>query len=217
MPDHRYPKQCYNMLRSLSDSGKINWASKVRSLLYKYGFGYVWEANTVGDGLHFVNIFRQRIKDCFEQQWHSDIEDSPKALHYKYFKLILEVEYYLSIDLPFLYRKILANFRCSGHCLMIEKGRHQNIERNLRFCQICLQRNVYVVEDEFHFFFVCPAYEEIRKLYFKPQWNRGIITTNKFYSIMSSQEKLSILSVCKFLVSAFSYRKELLQQLEIAT
>ena len=79
MPNHRYPKQCYNMLRSFSDSGKINWA---------YGFGYVWEANTVGDGVHFVNVFRQRVKDCFVQQWHSNIENSPKALYYKHFKFI---------------------------------------------------------------------------------------------------------------------------------
>ena len=214
MPNHRYPKQCYNMLRSFSDSGKINWASKVRSLLYRYGFGYVWEANTVGDGVNFVNVFRQRVKDCFVQQWHSDIENSPKALYYKHFKFILEVESYLKIDLPFLYRKILANFRCSGHCLMIEKGRHQDVDRSLRFCQICLQRNAYVVEDELHFFCVCPAHEEIRNIYFKPHWIRGILTVDKFYSIMSSPEKSSILSICKFLLSAISYRQELLLQFE---
>ena len=38
MPNHRYPKQCYNMLRSHAAVGKVNWASNVRSLLYRYGF-----------------------------------------------------------------------------------------------------------------------------------------------------------------------------------
>lgn len=161
-----------------------------------------------------MSLNRQRVKDCFLQQWHSDIENSPKALYYKHFKFILEVESYLKIDLPFLYRIILAKFRCSGHCLMIEKGRHQDVDRSLRFCQICLQRNAYVVEDEFHFFCVCPAYEEIRNIYFKPQWIRGILTVDKFYSIMSSPEKSSILSICKFLLSAISYRQELLLQFE---
>ena len=33
---------------------------------------------------------------------------------------------------------------------MIEAGGHQNIDRNLRFCQICLKRNVYIVDGEFH-------------------------------------------------------------------
>ena len=58
---------------------------------------------------------------------------------------------------------------------MIEKGRHQNIERNLRFCKLPLKRNVYSVEDEFHLFCVCPFYKDFRNLYFKPI----------FYSILS--------------------------------
>ena len=102
MPNYRYPKQCYNMLRSLASSGKINWASNVRLLLYKHGFGYVWEADTISDASRFINLFRQRLADCFTQQWHSEVGESPKALHYKHFKLILEVEPYLNIDLPFV-------------------------------------------------------------------------------------------------------------------
>ena len=64
MPDHRYPKQYYNMIRSLSDAGKTTWASHVRTLLYKYGFGYGWEANTIGNINAFVKVFKQRLKDC---------------------------------------------------------------------------------------------------------------------------------------------------------
>ena len=211
MPNHRYPKQCYNMLRSLSEAGKLTWASHMKALLYKHGFGYVWEANTVGDINRFVDVFKQRLKDCCLQAWHSDICESPKSIHYSKFKEILEIETYLTIDLPYLLRKVLANFRCSGHSLMIEKGRHQNIERNLRFCKLCLKRNVYSIEDEFHLFCVCPFYKDFRDLYFKPQWNKDIITTNMFYTIMSQTDKHSIMSISRFLVSAFSYRKELLQ------
>ena len=94
---------------------------------------------------------------------------------------------------------------------MIEKGRHQNIERNLRFCKSCLKRNVYSIEDELHFSCVCPFYKDFRYLYFKPQWNKDIITINMFYTIMSQTDKHSIMSISRFLVSAFSYRKELLQ------
>ena len=67
MPDHRYPKQCYIMLKSLSDAGKITWATQVKNLLYKYGFGYVWEANTVGDMNVFIKKFKQRLIDCCQQ------------------------------------------------------------------------------------------------------------------------------------------------------
>ena len=54
MPNYRYPKQCYNMLISLASSVKTNWASNVRLLLYKHGFGYVWEADTIGDASRFI-------------------------------------------------------------------------------------------------------------------------------------------------------------------
>ena len=199
------------MLRSLASSGKINWASNVRLLLYKHGFGYVWEADTIGDASRFINLFRQRLADCFTQQlWQSEVEESPKALHYKHFKLILEVEPYLNIDLPFVYRKVLANFRCSRHSLMIEAGRHQNIDRYLRFCQMCLKRNVYIVEDEFHFFLVCPAFDDIRELYFKPEWKNALTTKQTFYNIMSSNARIDILSVSKYLLCSFSLRKDLL-------
>ena len=63
---------------------------------------------------------------------------------------------------------------------MIEAGRHQNIDHNLRFCQMCLKRNVYIVEDEFHFFLVCPAFDDISELYLKPEW-KNAITTNKHF------------------------------------
>ena len=58
---------------------------------------------------------------------------------------------YLFIDLNFLCKKSLAIFRCSSHNLLIEKGLHQNIEKEYIFCPFCLERNVYSVEEEFHF------------------------------------------------------------------
>ena len=51
---------------------------------------------------------------------------------------------------------------------MIEKDRHMQVEREIRFCPFCLERNVYSIEDEFHFFMVCTAYEELRNMYFHP-------------------------------------------------
>ena len=53
----------------------------------------------------------------------------------------------------------LIFIRGSAHKLRIEDGRYRNIERNNRLCQYC-QMNV--IEDEFHFLLVCPAYRQIR-------------------------------------------------------
>ena len=49
MQDTRYPKSCYKMLKSLDETGRLNWASKVRVLLYTYGFGYVLISQDIGN------------------------------------------------------------------------------------------------------------------------------------------------------------------------
>lgn len=34
MPNHRYPKQTYNMLRDLDQTGRVTWATHIRGLLF---------------------------------------------------------------------------------------------------------------------------------------------------------------------------------------
>ena len=45
----RYPNKFYKMLRNLDESGRITWALKVKNLLFRNGFGYVWHVEDVGD------------------------------------------------------------------------------------------------------------------------------------------------------------------------
>ena len=95
----------------------------------------------------FLKVFTQRIKYVFTQKWHSYINETPKALHYKRLKSLLTPELYLNTDISYVLKKTLSNFRCSSHDLMIEKGRHLSIDRNFRFCQICEKQNIYIIED----------------------------------------------------------------------
>ena len=74
---------------------------------------------------------------------------------------------------------------------------------------------MYIAEDEFHLFLVCPAYEAIRELYFKPDWKNSITTKQTFYNIMSSNAKSDILSVTKYFLSSYSHRKELLHNVKL--
>lgn len=114
-----------------------------------YGFGYVWISQTVGSPEFLLNLFSQRLKDNLLQNWQGKISHMSKAVQYKHFKTLLHIEKYLIIDLSFEYRGALANFRCSAHELMIEKGTHMGIDRSYRNCPFRLKRNVYVVQDEF--------------------------------------------------------------------
>ena len=83
MPNYRYPRQCYQMLRSLTEADKITWATYIKKLLFEYGFGYAWIADEVGDINSFLSNFTQRIKDISLQNWRSSINNSSKADHYK--------------------------------------------------------------------------------------------------------------------------------------
>ena len=152
MNNNRYPKQCYYMLFRMDETGKTTWATYVKNLLFSYGFGHVLIVHDVGNIDEFLKAFSQRIKDCYTQKWFADLNESPKALHYRYFKSMLTPELYLNTDLSYIQKKTLSNFRCSSHDLMVEKGRYLKIEREQRFCQLCKQLNFNIIEDEYRFF-----------------------------------------------------------------
>ena len=184
----------------------------MKRLLFQFGFGFAWIADELGDTNAFLSLFTQRLTDCSYQTINEDINTTPKAITYKLFKTNLNPETYLSIDIPYLYKKILSNFRCSGHNLMIEKGRHMNVDRHLRFCPHCLKHDIHVVEDERHFLLTCPLYEELRQIHFLECWKRTTICEQLFVNIMSDDNKKNILCVARFLKHAFDLRNS--QQVE---
>ena len=51
----------------------------------------------------------------------------------------------------------MTKFRLSNHKLMIEKGRHRNLDRDMRICPLCTS-----VEDEIHFLTKCETFRHIR-------------------------------------------------------
>ena len=49
MDQNRSPLACYKMLKDLDDQGRRTWATDIRNMLYRYGFGHVWMNQGVGD------------------------------------------------------------------------------------------------------------------------------------------------------------------------
>ena len=62
MPDCRFVKKCYNMLILDCLNGKVNWASKIKHILYSFGFGYIWEQQSVSNVNSFLSEFVYRLK-----------------------------------------------------------------------------------------------------------------------------------------------------------
>ena len=81
LEEKKYVKCIYNM--RIQDiqlfPNKPNWALHVKTLLSVYDFGDIWEAQGVENPKNFLEIFKQRIKDNFVQEWQSRLENSTRA------------------------------------------------------------------------------------------------------------------------------------------
>ena len=133
------------------------WAQCVRNLLNELGFSYLWDFQSISKLQ--LDMAIQTVYDQYCQVWYSELAQPNKLDTFKAVNKVFNFENYISCIRIEKYRVALSRFRCSAHRLMIEEGRYRNIERNNRLCQYC-QMNV--IESEFHFLLVCPAYRHIR-------------------------------------------------------
>ena len=155
-------KQVYLMLKQDIDDNIIyngqNWASQIKLILQRHGFEYVWREQATID-IPFQSI-RQRILDTYKQTWYSEINNSSRLPTYCIFKHNFEVESYLNLEIDMKYKIALTRFRTtSSHSLMIETGRYDDTQRELRICKCC---NMGKIEDKYHFLLVCPNYRDLR-------------------------------------------------------
>ena len=105
MPITKYAPNCYKLLKSLAENNRYTWATSIKNLLFRYGFGLVWISQEVGDDKYFLSIFKQRVIDCKTQDRHNDIHESSRCDTFKQFKSLLEPENYLMLDISFKQRK----------------------------------------------------------------------------------------------------------------
>ena len=69
MNENRLPKQAYHMQINMELNGKRCWASRLRDLLCKFGFGFVWLQKSVGNERAFLAILKERLCDDFNEEW----------------------------------------------------------------------------------------------------------------------------------------------------
>lgn len=164
--DRKYIKCIYSMMLNDLEVNpyKQNWATLVRDLLSRLGFMDVWVYQGVGDMKIFMQVFKQRIKDVFIQDWHSRLENSTRA---RFYTVICNFQYqkYLDVLQVQKFRKSLSRLRVSSHRLEIEIGRWTKPNKtplDNRKCRIC-----NVLEDEYHFVLECLLFQDLRQKYIK--------------------------------------------------
>ena len=122
---------------------------------------------------------------------------------------MLNVERYLLCNLPFTIRKAVAKFRCSNHKLNIDVGRHSGIPREYRTCSLCIiNNNSYCIEDEYHAFFNCSLYDDIRQNYISVNLYNSK-SLYGFYTILSSSDDNVIKQISNFIFQIMQRRANL--------
>ena len=202
LPSDRYVRLCYEMLKYFDEMGHVNWVTYLRTNLFSNGFGYIWQTQTVNNEPLFINRYLQCLKDQCIQTWQQNWRQNRKLFYYRDFKITFNLETYIkAIDIE-KFRKCLICFRSSSHSLMIEKGRHYNIDKEFRTCIYCES----IIEDEFHFAMKCPLYNELR-LKFLPAYYIENPTIYKFMKIMSTSNTETIRNFAMYLFYAFKERQ----------
>ena len=137
------------------------------------------------------------------QEWSSKLHDSGKARHYRYFMPNFGLASYIKFDLPLKFRISLSKLRCSAHNLIVETGRHSNLDYVNGICRLC---NLNKIEDEFHFVMECPFYSDIRNNHLPKLLNTNM-SLETFYTCFMDKKHFKISNLSSYIFYAFEHRE----------
>ena len=140
---------------------KLNWACRVRDILFKYGFYNIWISQCVNHVDFFMCEFKQRMKDNFISEMSTFfVNESPKCHLYRYIFDNNVLQFYLDHPVNYIYKPYICKMYISAHNLNIETGRFYDLDGHERVCSMC---NLNAVEDEYHYILQCEKYIDVRR------------------------------------------------------
>jgi len=199
----RIPRQAYEMdknrlLRYALDHSDVhNWVYSVKHCLDIFGFSEVWQNGGVGNEKIFLRVFRQRMIDCYKQDWYSKIVESDRYTTYRSFKSLLQPERYLKDITITKFRNVFVKFRLGIVDLKINK-RYQNVTLTCPFCD--------TVENELHFLLHCPKYNDLRQKYISRYYTNVHLSPLPF--LLQSENTFITRSVAMYIYYALKLREE---------
>ena len=105
-----------------------------------------------------MRAFKQRLTDCFLQDWNCSIMSSDRYAFYSSFKQLHELTLYLTTVKNHVIRKVLTRMRLGVSALRPHQCRYSKVPVNLH-CPFCKGTR----ESEMHFILSCPRYSTLRK------------------------------------------------------
>jgi hypothetical protein len=196
----RLPKQAYVYDKNNSLEKKHSWFSNVKSCLDIFGFSEVWINDGVGDVKLFLNAFKERMIDCYKQDWFAKLCESERFVTYRSYKSLLETEKYLHDLTIAKFRKVFVWFRLGVNVLNVN-NRYNNRSKLCPFCE--------EIEDERHFLLKCHKYNVLREKHILKYCNNGFQTP---LALLLQNDNMYITrSVAMYLYYAFKTREELIK------
>ena len=199
-PNERYSKKAYNTLLSMHEKGYKTWVTHIKSILCDNGFVQVWLFGC-GNETGFIKELKDRLVSNFYHNWRVHLDSSERLSLYGKFKPFFAREDYIRILYVDRFRIILAQFRTGVSQLNTHIHRFSPSDENTA-CPLCPNAR----EDEIHFMFVCPMYSHIRKAHDLEPKNTNNLTERLVYTL-STRSRSEIVSVAKFLLTAFEIRQ----------
>ena len=185
------------------DPSISSWTAKVKLLLEHNGFPDVWMYPESVNVNMFIPIFQNRLRDVFITEWNHGLSLSSSSMLYKEMKQSFEMSPYLLIIQNKKHRNAITKLRLSSHQLNIETGRHTNIERLDRKCNLC---NLDDLEDKYHFTLICPIYKDLRTACIQKYFYRRP-NVMKFLELLNSTRPKNL---AIFILKAFKLRQNIL-------
>ena len=94
---------------------------------------------------NYTTLLKSRLHDQFIQEWGNCINNTSKLNYYERFKSTFCYEGYIDKIENDSLRKQFSCLRLTSHCLEIEFGRFNGINRENRFCKFCPSTILYFV------------------------------------------------------------------------
>ena len=146
------------LLTSYGSHIENDWGNSMKNCISKIGLLYIFLGERPLKQTPSTQVYN-REKDIFHQTALHDIQNMSKLKTFSFLKNNVVCEKYLFSVQNVSNRIALTKFRLSNHNLMIEKGRHQNLQLCDRSCPFCPDH----IETEFHFLIKCPTYKSLRE------------------------------------------------------
>ena len=195
LEEYRYPKKCYIQQLRHAESGRNNWASELRSIIMNTGFAFVWHAQQVGDVKTFLAEFKNRLISIGYQEMDATICSSYS--YYLEYHPYNEAAYYTQFITSLSRRRTLALVRTRSLPIANNLARIKIYNDNK--CQRC---DMDTIDDEIHFFFICPSLSTLRTKYFPSILCPNDVIYTKLVKLLSSRNGNVMMNIYLFVSEA---------------